>query len=189
VVENLACAEPVALVSIMTDRPAPSIEAVFQEHGRFVYRALRYLGVGDADLEDVCQDVFIIIHKKLAEFEARSTLKTWIYGICVRAAADYRKSVRRRRDSPTNPLPECACPPNQLGDLERASARELLRALLDGLDEEKRDVLVLYEIEGLGMKEVALALGIPLQTAYWRLHAGRSALAAAARRIRARGAA
>jgi RNA polymerase sigma-70 factor, ECF subfamily len=184
-----ACAELVFWPGTMSDAQTQSLRDIFDEHGRFVWRALRYLGVREADLDDVCQEVFVVVHRKLADFEGRSSLRTWIYGICVRAAADHRKGARRRRESPVANVPELACPPNQLAELERASARDLVRTLLDGLDDEKRAVVVLYDVEGLTMREVAEAVGCPLQTAYWRLHAAHKELAAAARRIRARGAA
>lgn len=153
---------------------ALSLEAIFREHAPYVWRALRRLGVDEADAEDVCQDVFVVVHRRLDSFHGGSTLRTWLYGICIRAAADYRKRPHRRREAPAGDrLPEVRVPADQEEALERRRSRDRLDAALDGLDEAKRAVFVLYEIEGLVMAEVAAAVGCPLQTAYSRLHAAR----------------
>ncbi len=150
---------------------------IFDEHARYVWRTLRHLGVADADLEDVCQEVFVTVHRKLPEFEGRSKLRTWLYGICLRVASDYRRRayIRRERAVP-DPLQGAAEPSGNQPDM-RVELRATLVRLLDALDEDKRAVLVLYEIEGLSMKEVAEIVDCPLQTAYSRLHAARRRIA------------
>jgi RNA polymerase sigma-70 factor (ECF subfamily) len=161
----------------------PTLRQVFDEHAAFVWRTLRHLGVPESDIEDSCQDVFVAIHRKLDGFEGRSSLKTWIYGICLRVASDRRRRAHVRRELPVADLPSRAVEPTQVDDYERGRARALLSALLDQLDEDKRAVFVLYEIEGLPMKEIAKAVGCPLQTAYSRLHAARRLVLAAAQRV------
>ncbi len=153
--------------------PVLTVRQIFDEHARYVWRTLRHLGVADADLEDVCQEVFVTVHRKLPEFEGRSKLRTWLYGICLRVASDYRRRayVRRERAVP-DPLQGAAEPRGNQPDV-RAELRGTLAQLLDSLDDDKRAVLVLYEIEGLSMKEVAEVVDCPLQTAYSRLHAAR----------------
>ena len=146
---------------------------IFDDHARYVWRSLRHLGVAEADLEDVCQEVFVTVHRKLAEFEGRSKVRTWLYGICLRVASDYRRSAYVRRErTVSDPLQGRADIAGNQPDV-RVELRATLAQLLDLLDEDKRAVLVLYEIEGLGMKEVAEIVGCPLQTAYSRLHAAR----------------
>lgn len=152
---------------------APRFEELFRTHAPSVWRVLRRLGVREADVEDQCQEVFVVVHRKLAEFEGRSQFKTWIYGICLRVASDYRRRAHVRREEPTADVPEQQHSPPQARLLERAQARALLDAALAELDEDKRAVFVLYEIEEVPMAEVALAAGCPLQTAYSRLHAAR----------------
>ena len=66
----------------------PDLAEIFRQYAPFAWRALRRLGVPDADVEDVCQEVFVVVHRKLGDFEGRSSLKTWIYGICPRTASD-----------------------------------------------------------------------------------------------------
>jgi RNA polymerase sigma-70 factor (ECF subfamily) len=149
-----------------------------------VWRALRRLGVREADVEDVCQEVFVVVHRRLGDFEARSSVRTWIYGIAVRTASDYRRRASNVREVVT------ATPPDELSRddphdaLSVEQARAVLDRLLDQLDEDKRAVFVLYEIEELPMNEVARAVGCPLQTAYSRLHAARSKIEDATRRLR-----
>ena len=150
-----------------------SFAAVFREHAPYVWRVMRRLGVREADAEDLCQEVFVVVHRRLAEFEGRSSLRTWIYGIAIRVASDHRRRAHVRREQPTEEVPEERRSAPQIAELEREQARAMLDAALRELDEDKRAVFVLYEIEGLEMKDVAEAVGCPLQTAYSRLHAAR----------------
>ncbi len=152
----------------------PDALQIFREHAPFAWRVLRRLGVPESDVSDVCQEVFIVVHKKLGSFEGKSCLRTWLYGICTRVAADYRKRVLRRREIVTDFPPEPAIHESAEYELRMREARALLDRILETLDDDKREVFVLYEIEELPMKEVAMALGCPLQTAYSRLHAARA---------------
>jgi RNA polymerase sigma-70 factor (ECF subfamily) len=146
------------------------------EHAPYVWRVLRSLGVTDADLPDVCQETFIVVHRQLAGFEGRSTLRTWIYGVAVRVASDYRSKAYRRRERASDTLPERSAAPGQQNEMERKQAWQLVDALLLEIDEEPRRVFVLYEIEQLPMREIAAILGCPLSTAYSRLEAARSSV-------------
>jgi RNA polymerase sigma-70 factor (ECF subfamily) len=159
--------------------PAPggplTFEAVFQENSPFVWRVLRRLGVGDADLEDVCQDVFVVLHRRLGDFDGRTTLRAWIYGICVRVASEHRRRPHRRHEELAEP-PDVVVPAPQLEALARRRTVEALDRALGTLDDDKRAVFVLYEIEQLSIKEICDILGCPAQTAYSRLHAARKHL-------------
>jgi RNA polymerase sigma-70 factor (ECF subfamily) len=152
--------------------PAISFADVYAANARYVWQSLRRLGVAPADLEDVCQDVFVVIHRKLGGFDGRSQLRTWIYGIALRCASAYRRS-RARREVPTPELEAQRVEATQIDSVEQRNARAVLDSVLDALDEDKRAVFVLYELEELPMSEVAEAVGCPLQTAYSRLHAAR----------------
>lgn len=152
------------------------MRAIFDEHARYVLRTLRHLGIKDADVEDVAQEVFVTVHRKLPEFEGRSKLRTWLYAICVRVASDHRRRAYVVRERVTEQ------PPIDTGERTGAEpdlhveSRAFVESLLETLDDDKRAVLVLYEIEGLSMREVADVVGCPLQTAYSRLHAARELL-------------
>jgi RNA polymerase sigma-70 factor (ECF subfamily) len=158
---------------------------VFNENAPYAWRVLRKLGVADADVDDVCQEVFITVHRRLPDFEARSAVRTWVYGICVRVAADYRKRVRSRREAGGEVHPEPAVAPRQEDAVSIRQARDTLHRILNGLDYDKRTVFVLYEIEELSMADVASIVGCPLQTAYSRLHAARREVEEAVERLQA----
>lgn len=173
-----------------TSKPSPgvpTIAEIFQQYAPFAWRALRRLGVPECDVEDVCQEVFVVVHRKLGDFEGRSSLRTWIYGICARTASDYRRSGRVRREIVTDAPPDAAHDGGQHEAVALRQARAELDRILDTLDDDKRAVFVLYEIEELTMAEVAEALGCPLQTAYSRLHAARKRVEAGVAQAREQG--
>ena len=168
-------------------RTSSEVVAIVREHAAYVWRTLRFMGVPDADLEDACQEVFIVVCKKLDDFEARSSIKTWLHGICLRKAAAYRRRAHVRKEVLAAPREEAApdCPERTLKERQQLA---LLHRALESLDDDKRAVFVLYEIEQLSMKEVADALGCALQTAYSRYHAARERVASFVRREKGEGA-
>jgi RNA polymerase sigma-70 factor (ECF subfamily) len=152
---------------------------VFRAYGAYVLGLLRRFGVREADVEDVAQEVFVVVHAQLAGFEGRSTLKTWICGICVRKVSEYRRKAHRRHEIAVAVVPERETLSDQQEvQLEQKQQAELLQRGLSRLSEKQLQVFVLYEIEELSMAEVARALGCPRFTAYTRLHAARRAMRA-----------
>lgn len=162
-------------------------ETIFREHAPYVHRVIRHLGVAPMDVDDVLQDVFVIVHRKLADFEQRGSVRAWIHGIAIRVSARYR---RRRRTASralaSGDAVEAIDPSDPAESLSAQDARRILAAILDQLDDEKRTVFVLYELEELTMQEVAEAMNTPVQTAYYRLHAARELVYAAVRRHQSR---
>jgi RNA polymerase sigma-70 factor (ECF subfamily) len=158
---------------------------LFREYGPFAWRVLRRLGVAERDADDVCQEVFVTVHRRIASFEGRSSQRTWLYGICVRTASEYRKRIVRRHEVVSDGVHEVAVDARQEEDAALREARATLDRILESLDDDKRAVFVLYEIEELPMAEVALAVGCPLQTAYSRLHAARRDFDSALHRLHA----
>ena len=179
-----AAVEPRAAPGVAEE--VPSFRAVYDQYAPFVWRVLRRLGVRPADLEDVCQEVFVVVHRKLPEFAQRSSLRTWLYGIAVRCASDQRRRAHVQRETPTDRVADSAVEAPQPGTVAARQARALLDTIIDGLDDDKRAVFVLFELEELPMAEVAEVVGCPPQTAYSRLHAARAAVTAAVQRLRAR---
>jgi RNA polymerase sigma-70 factor (ECF subfamily) len=159
--------------------PAPTFRDVFDTHATFVWRSLLGLGVREADVADASQQVFVVLHGKLDRLAPGCALRTFVYGICLRVASDFRKRAHVRRELlHAEPIEQTArgTPEDEL------SQREVLRRLevaLGRLEPAQREVFVLYEVEDLPMNEIARAVGCPLQTAYSRLHAARRAVAAA----------
>lgn len=165
-------------VALKRSEPATVTDfaGVFSEYAPFVLRVLRHLGVPAADLQDQAQEAFVAVFRALPSFAGRSSLRTWVYGICVHVASNYRRRAYVRRERSVAEPPEQAQDPDQHQAFERNQGWPVLRGLLDALDAEKREVFVLYELEELPMREVAEACGCPLQTAYSRLHAARRVL-------------
>lgn len=152
----------------------PEFPDIFRELRPYVYSALRGLGVPAADLEDVCQEVFLVVHRKLATYEDRGTLHAWVYGICVRASFHARRRRARSPDVGDETLPEPIDFTTPAEQLTASQGRQILYSILDELDEDKRAVFVLYELEELTMAEVARSLDINLFTAYSRLRSARA---------------
>jgi len=165
-------------VALKQSEPATVTDftTVFSEYAPFVLRVLRHLGVPTADLQDQAQEAFVAVFRALPSFAGRSSLRTWVYGICVHVASNYRRRAYVRRERSVSEPPEQVQAADQDEAFERSQGWPALRRLLDTLDAEKREVFVLYELEELSMREVAEACGCPLQTAYSRLHAARRVL-------------
>ena len=153
---------------------SPGFAEVFEEYAPFVLRVMRHLGVAEGDVQDQSQEVFVAVFQGLSGFEGRSSTRTWVYGICRRVASNHRRRAYIRRETAVAEPPDR---PNPIDVVEERQGWSALSRLLDSLDESKREVFVLYELEELSMKEVADACDCPLQTAYSRLHAARKQLA------------
>lgn len=152
--------------------------AVFDEHAGFVWRVLRYSGVRDADLPDLSQEVFVVVHRRLATFDAsRGAMRTWLFGIAQNVARNHVRLARHRREVGMDVVPETeashADPETQLGSTQ---ARQLLARALDALSVEQRTVLVLHDLEEVPMPQIAQAENVPLATAYSRLRLARAKL-------------
>lgn len=167
-------------------RPAvPPFEQVYEEHFDFVWRSARRLGVADEALDDVAQEIFLVVHRKLGEFEGRSSLRTWLYAIARRVVSDHRRSARRKR--PHTPLPETlSSSATPHGDVVRQQAASILHAFLESLPDEQREVFVLAELEQMTAPEIADATSAPVNTVYSRLRLARQAFERCVTRHRAR---
>lgn len=154
---------------------------VIREHAAFVQRVLRHLTVPARQLDDVSQEVFVVVCRQLPTFEGRSTLRSWIYGICRNVASSARRRASEREALPGE-LPELDAAPTQDAELWVKQAHAQLMDALAKLDEGQRMVFVLYEIEELNMDEVAEAVGAPVNTCYSRLYAARDKVQAQLRR-------
>jgi RNA polymerase sigma-70 factor (ECF subfamily) len=147
-------------------------DEIYAAHVTFVWRVARTLGVADAHIEDAVQDVFVVVHRRLREFEGRAAITTWLFAIARRIAAGYR----RRDLVPSEPLvDQFAAGTDTFADLSRAEAAARVLAILAELDEDKRIVFALVELEQLPVPEVARMLDIKLNTAYSRLRLARKA--------------
>jgi RNA polymerase sigma-70 factor (ECF subfamily) len=177
------------------DRPlatpaVPALGEVYRAHFDFVWRSARALGVRDGAIDDVVQEVFVVAQRKLPGFEARSSMRTWLSGIVLNVVRHHRRTVHRKSpherssEPPTDvdSLPTAAPGPDDIASLREGT--RLLQQVLDGLDEKKREVLVLADLEGFSSPEIAEILGIGLNTVYSRLRLAREEFERLAARCR-----
>ncbi len=161
----------------------PTFDEIYAEHLGFVWRVLRACGLASDQLEDAAQDVFVVVHRRLSEFEGRSAITTWLFAITRRVAASHR---RRRQPAVVDPivLPEVASPADPFDDVLRRQAADAIAAILDHMDEDRRLVFVLVELEQMSVAEVARLLDINTNTAHSRLRLARADFAAAVRKAK-----
>lgn len=169
------------------DAAVPSFDAIYAAHVGFVWRIVRTFGVPEPQLEDAVQDVFVVVHRRLAEWEGRAAITTWLFAIARRVASVHRRRAdKRTRELPMEQIdehgeqaPSGAAGADPFADLSRAQAAATVLAILERLDEDKRIVFALVELEQLSVPEVARMLAINLNTAYSRLRLARAAFEAA----------
>lgn len=171
---------------------APDFESVYEQNFKFVWRAARRLGIDPGDTDDVVQEVFVVAHRKLPEFEGRSQVKTWLLKILVRVVRHYFRTQQRKpghRPSSAQGELDILRDPRTRGPSEAAERREAVRVLdrlLSRMDSEKREVFVLAEIEQLSSVEIAEVLGTNINTIYSRLRAARQEFERAVTRFQTR---
>jgi RNA polymerase sigma-70 factor, ECF subfamily len=159
----------VSLEAELDGKPVLELDAIYREHSAAVSKWVRRLwgpGAvgGTADAEDLLQEVFLVVQRRLASFRAEAALTTWLYGITVLVVNSRRKKERWRRFLWRRAEPEL-----QLGhdptaavqeDFERAEASQLVYSVLEDLSERDRTLLILFELERLPGAELALILRI-----------------------------
>ncbi len=158
----------------------PSFERVYAEHRKLVAWLVRRMGVRESSRDDVVQDVFCVVHQKLEQFEERSTIKTWLFAIVVRVVRNHWRTLRRKGagqalTSVVDDTDGLEAPAEQ-GPHEQLKRREAVRIwedVLSRMDRDKAEVLVMFELEGITVVEIADLIGIPLGTAYSRVRAAR----------------
>jgi RNA polymerase sigma-70 factor (ECF subfamily) len=175
------------LPAILPPEPAQDgpwdMDAIFRLEFRYVWNSLRRFGVAERDLEDVTHEVFVRVQDQLELFDPSRPLRPWLFGIALGLATNYRRLARHRVDLPGD-LPEVADSTRTAAeDLERREQAALVHSALLQVRLEQRAVLVLHELDGYPVPEVASTLGLTLNTAYSRLRLGREAFRAAFRRL------
>ena len=163
---------------------AAEFAALYREQHAFVWRILRHLGVPGPQLDDRLQDVFLVVYRRWDSFDKATSIRSWLYGIARRVAADQHRGDRRtqrRLQAVPDPGPEPG--PEQL--LARAEAADFVDQFLATLEPGRREVFVLAEVEHLSAPEIAAATGCKLNTVYSRLRVAREQFTEAIeRRIR-----
>lgn len=165
-----------------------NLRDVYDTYLDFVWRALHRLGVPESDLPDATQDVFLVVHRRLDEFEGRAKLTTWLFRICARVASDRRRALRTRREVVDGDV--IALKADERADtaahLERKRELLELEAILSELPDDQRLVFSLFELDGMTGEQIAELIDVPLGTVRSRLRLGRQAFEQALGRRAAR---
>ncbi len=163
---------------IVTERDFADL---YGRHHAYVWRILRRLGVPDAALEDATQDVFIVVHRRRDALDPDASVRSWLFGIARRVAADLHRGNRRLRRR-LEAVPEAPPAPALDDEVSRAEAASFVQRFLDRLDDGHRMVFVLSDVEGLTAPEISEAMRIPVNTVYSRLRSTRKKFEAAVAR-------
>jgi RNA polymerase sigma-70 factor, ECF subfamily len=151
-------------------------ESLYEQHFEFTWRVLRHLGLGEASVHDGCQELWLVVHRRLPTVAIHAQVRSWLFGIAVNVVRNQRRGAARRRCDPS--LPVWLAAPGL--DPEAAhAARETCAAVqsfLETLDDNDRWIFVFNVIESMSAEETALALGIDVDSVYQRVRTLRRAI-------------
>jgi RNA polymerase sigma-70 factor (ECF subfamily) len=153
---------------------------VFETEFDYIYRTLRRNGLSASDAEDLTQEVFLVVWRRRAHFDARRPLRPWIAGIIYRIVHGHRRLRAREVLADDLDAPDEGPGPDE--QVAAARARQLVLRALPAVPVKQRAVLVMHDLDGLAMRDIADALSVPLFTLYTQLRAGRLAFAREVRR-------
>ncbi len=164
-------------------------EAIYRQNYAPIWRFLVHLGVRKMDVPDVTHNVFLIAHRKLPEFQGRSSVRTWLCGIALRVGRDFMRSAPVRLEVSVDDALEhdTAAGEDSSEALRRKRRLALALRLLDALPAEQREVFVLHELEQLSGPEIAELMGTPANTVRSRLKRARSSFSERLAELRAQG--
>lgn len=173
----------VASSTLGAERPLALCD-VYDAHAGYVWNTLRRLGASAADLEDLTHDVFVQVQRHLADYDPARPMKPWLFGFAFRVLSQHKRRERRRKEGPKERVD--GVDPGPLAD-ERLAVeqdRRLVAVALGAIEQERRAVFVLYEIDDVPVDAIARALGVPVNTVYSRLRVAREEFRAAVTRLR-----
>lgn len=145
-------------------------KTVYEQHFSFAWRSLRGLGVMESAIDDAAQDVFIVVHRKLDTVTEPEKIKSWIFSIVRRVASDHRRSLKRKGTAvefDDNTTATEVPTPHQNAVSRQTLA--LVEQFMSKLDDERRAMFILYEIEQLSAAKIAEMLNVNMNTIYSRL--------------------
>jgi RNA polymerase sigma-70 factor, ECF subfamily len=148
-----------------------AFERLYREQFAFVWRALRALGVSATLIDDASQEVWLTVHRRLPEFEARSSMKTWLFGIALNVSRNLKRRARRAPAFEELPLALSSPLPDPAAHREGQEAWALVSSFVATLEQPKREIFVSSLLEGLSPAETAQATGFDILTVYHRVRA------------------
>lgn len=176
-----------AATEVAPEQRLPSLRAIFEDHADHVGNSLRRLGVRDADVPDLVQEVFVVVHQILPDYDPDRPMWPWLFGICYRTAAAYRRrAFREVLDDGTLANDRADSSEDVVEAMSREEDRRLVLAAIQHVELHRRAVFIMADIDGVAVPEIAQALGIGLNTAYSRLRLARDDFRAAVMRLHKR---
>jgi RNA polymerase sigma-70 factor (ECF subfamily) len=172
-VVTLHSAPRLAIAGVPHSDQEDAFVELYETHFDFVWRSLKRLGVAESALDDAVQDVFVVAFRRLGDFEGRSSLRTWIFGIALRIAKDYRRKERRKGGWLPLPSSLASRERDPQGQREDAELLEFIDRFLESLDDAQRVVFIMAELEQMPADEIAQTTGAKLNTVYSRLRLAR----------------
>jgi RNA polymerase sigma-70 factor (ECF subfamily) len=165
----------------------PTFDEVYESHFDYLFRSARALGIPAHAVDDVLQEVFLVVHRRLGEFEGRASVRTWLFRVLANVVREHRRRFRRKEghEVALGSLPDGATV-SPLDARLRGEAIDLLCSILDRLDDDKRTVFVLAELEEMPVPEIAVAIDENENTVYSRLRLARAEFERHARRLRSK---
>ena len=149
-----------------------AFDAIYEREFDYVWRNLGRLGVPPGDLADAVHEVFLVLYKRWNDLDRERPVRPWLFGVARRVAAAMRRVQRETPALVDPPAPDPA-----------SAQRDLVWTALGGLDEDRRVVVVLHDLEGHTAAEIAAMIDIPVNTVYSRLRLARADLLAAVRKL------
>jgi RNA polymerase sigma-70 factor (ECF subfamily) len=164
---------------------ASDAQSLFAAHANRVAVWAGRLGGPLIDVEDVVQEVFITVHRRIDRFRGDASVTTWLYGITLNVVRQQRRKARRRRWFGISADPELpiATQPTPVEELERRRRSVAVYRVLDEMRETHRTVLVLAEMEGFTAEQISAITGLRVGTVWVRLHRARAEFSALARKL------
>ncbi len=180
----------IAQGNLTTKHASASLTVTFQQlyetHFDFVWRSIRRLGVHPPATDDLVQEVFVVVHRRLDDFEGRSSHRTWLFAIARRVVSDHQRRLRRKPEASLDTAPSPVDPQQSPDSVVAArQAAVLLERFLDSLPAPQREAFVALELEQMNAPELAEATGVSVNTIYSRLRLARAAFERTVRRLHA----
>lgn len=164
----------------------PTFREIYEEHHAFAWRALRHLGVVEAEVDDAVQELFLVVHRRLDDYDPARSIRGWLWGIARHVASNQRRGhARAERRKAVAPTPVDSAQPDEV--LSRKRAASFVHDFIQALDDKHREVFVLTELEGFTAPEIASALELNLNTVYARQRRARAKFHDAVAAFRKRG--
>ena len=167
--------------------PAPAADCLetFERELDYLFGTLQRLGARPGDVEDLLQEIFLALHRSWPALDTTRSLRPWLFGVAFRVVRTHRR--RRAREAPHAELDPEDRSPTPEAWLQGQESLHLLSAALQQVPASRRSVIVLHDLEGHDVIEIARELSITKFGVYARLYKGRKELASAVRRLRKEG--